>query len=240
MNLIVVEDGTGTNPTANSYGSVAGLVDYAAEHGETLPGIPVLNEALATVTAGQTVTLALLLALGVTVKDSAGSPATLAPGTDYSWVASTAALTINNIAGFTQPFLVSYTAVTVTACEVLLLKTMNYLERQDYKGFKWKQLQALKWPRYDVIVDGWPLLMNQIPAQLLYAQYALAIEYQTIDLLPTAQPWDHGSIMEDAISGAVSERYADNARVIYVAAVEKAMRFIQDIVRTQGVVAIRG
>ncbi len=174
MNLLVVEDGTGTDPTTNSYGSIAGLVDYAASHGETLPGTPVLDEALATVTAGQTVTLAHLLALGVTIIDSAGSPATLAPGTDYSWAASTAMLTINRIAGFTQPFKVSYTAVTVTACEVLMLKAMNYLERMDYKGFKWKQLQALKWPRYDVIVDGWPLLMNQIPVQLLYAQYVLA------------------------------------------------------------------
>lgn len=238
--MLIVEDGTGTNPAVNSYGSIAGLVDYADQRGETLPGIAVVGEAIATVTAGQTVTLANLLALGVTLIDSSGTPKTLSPGTDYSVVASTSAVTINNIAGFTQPFLASYTAVTVRACEVLMLKAMNYLEDLNFKGFRFKQFQARKWPRYDVIIDGWPLLINQIPFQLLYAQYAFAIEYQTVDLMPTAQPWDHGSVASDAISGAVSESYEDNARVIYIAAVEKARAWVKDIVRNEGMRAIRG
>lgn len=123
--------------------------------------------------------------------------------------------------------------------ETLLIKAMDYLERLNYKGFKFKQFQPLKWPRYDVIIDGWPLLLNQIPTQLVQAQCCLAVEYQAIELMPTAQPWDHGSVMSDNISGAVSEAYSDNARVIYVAAVEKAMRFIQDIVRREGLVGVR-
>lgn len=163
---IVVEDGTGTNPLANSYAAVADLVTFAGLRQATLT----TNEP-------------------------------------------------------TQ--------------EALLLKAMDYLEDLNFKGFRFKQFQALKWPRYDVIIDGWPLLLNQIPAQLIYAQCAFAIEYQTVELLPTAQPWDHGSVMSDSISGAVAETYANNARVIYKAAVEKASRFVHDIVRNTGMMATR-
>jgi hypothetical protein len=163
---LVVEDGTGTNPAANSYAAVADLRAFAADRASTVPAVD-------------------------------------------------------------------------ADCEVLLLKAMDYLEDLNFKGFRFKQFQALKWPRYDVIIDGWPLLLNQIPKQLIYAQCAFAIEYQTVELLPTGQPWDHGSVMSDAISGAVSETYADNARVIYKAAVEKASRFVHDIVRNNGLMAIR-
>jgi hypothetical protein len=163
---IVVENGSGTNPAANSYAAVADLVAFAAARQATLT-------------------------------------------TDEP----------------TQ--------------EALLLKAMDYVEDLDFKGFRFRQLQALKWPRYDVIIDGWPILMSQIPAQLIYAQCALALEYQTIELLPTFQPNDHGSVMSDAVAGAVSETYADNARVLHKAAVEKATRFIRDIVRNTGLMAIR-
>jgi hypothetical protein len=163
---LVVEDGTGTNPAANTYALAADLVAFAADRQATL-------------------------------------------------------------------------TTDVPTQEALLLKAMDYLEDLNFKGFRFKQFQALKWPRYDVIIDGWPLLLNQIPKQLMYAQCAFAIEYQTVELLPTAQPWDHGSVMSDAISGAVSETYADNARVIYKAAVEKASRFVHDIVRNNGLMAIR-
>lgn len=121
-----------------------------------------------------------------------------------------------------------------SACQVLLVKAMDYLERLDYKGFKFKQFQALRWPRYDVIIEGWPLLMNQIPQELIFAQCALANAYQTIELLPTGQPWDHGSVMADSIAGAVSESYANNARVIYVAEVEAAKRWLKQVVRNNG------
>ncbi len=234
---LVVEDGTGLNAASNSYAAAADMVAFAALRGETLPTIAAVAEVLGTVIGGGSDTLANLYVSALIIVDSAVSPVTLILGTDY--VLAGNVVTFPSVVGFTQPFKASYTYVNVPACEVLLLKSMDYLERLNYKGFRFKQFQALKWPRYDVIIDGWPLLLNQIPKQLVYAQCALAIEYQTIELMPTAQPWDHGSVMEDAISGAVSERYADNARVIYIAAVEKAQRFIQDIVRNEGMVAVR-
>lgn len=172
MTIIVVEDGSGTNPLANSYAAYSDLVAFVA------------------------------------ARTPAASVAAALPATQND-------------------------------CEVLLLKAMDYLENLPFKGFRFKQLQALKWPRYDVTIDGWPLLINQIPPQLLYAQCALALEYYTVELMPTAQPLEHGSVMSDSVSGAVSETYANNARILNVASVEKAMRFINDIVRTEGLVAIR-
>jgi hypothetical protein len=163
---LVVEDGTGTDLTANSYASVADLRDFVTVRGGTLP-------------------------------------------------------------------------VADGDCEVLLLKAMDHLELQPYKGFKFKQFQPLLWPRYDVIVEGWPLLFNEIPRQLIYAQCALANEYQTTELLPTFEPNEHGSVMSEGVSGAVSIGYANNGRVLKVAAVEKASRFINQLIRNNGLFAIR-
>ena len=234
---LVVEDGTGTNPLANTYAALKDLVAFASARGETIPTSTTTGETLATVTDNGVDTLLNPGVSNVVITDSSTTPITLVLGTNYTLADNV--VTFGAVGAFTQPFVAAYTFAQSQPCSVLLLKAMDYLEDLNYKGFRFKQFQALKWPRYDVIIDGWPLLLNQIPAQLIYAQCALAIEYQTVELLPTGQPWDHGSVMSDAISGAVTESYADNARVIYKAAVEKATRFIRDIVRDNGMVATR-
>jgi hypothetical protein len=69
----------------------------------------VTNEALPSgAVAGGLYLLANQFVSAVTVKDSNGSPATLAAGTDYKVHAEQGAIELLNVTGFTQPFKVDY------------------------------------------------------------------------------------------------------------------------------------
>lgn len=69
----------------------------------------VTNEQLPTgIAAGETRLLAHQFVSAVAVTDSAGTPATLAVGTDYTVHDNQGAITFNNVTGFTQPFKVAY------------------------------------------------------------------------------------------------------------------------------------
>lgn len=115
---LVPEDGTGSNPAADTYATVAELRAYAEKRGATVP----------------------------------------AAGTEGD-----------------------------AACEVLLTKAMDYLQTQSerYKGCIVLLGQPLAWPRVDVYVDGHYLPSNTIPSDIKKAQMQLAIDAQTIELLPT-------------------------------------------------------
>lgn len=50
--------------------------------------------------------------------------------------------------------------------EQLLIIAMDYIESLDYKGIKRKEEQPLQWPRFDVVVDGYYLDIDEIPKLL--------------------------------------------------------------------------
>lgn len=62
--------------------------------------------------------------------------------------------------------------------EILLIKSMDYIETLNFIGNKVSSTQPLQWPRADVYIDGYPFPMNEIP-QLLkngLMQTALSID----------------------------------------------------------------
>jgi hypothetical protein len=45
---------------------------------------------------------------------------------------------------------------------VLLIQAMDYLEQQDFQGYKYTDDQALQWPRGDVYIDGYYVSVSTI------------------------------------------------------------------------------
>jgi hypothetical protein len=59
--------------------------------------------------------------------------------------------------------------------DVLLIKAMDYIDSQNFKGAKWTRDQPLQWPRVDVWVDGFILDASSIPQLLKNAQMEAAL-----------------------------------------------------------------
>ena len=56
-----------------------------------------------------------------------------------------------------------------------------------------------------------PIDEDEIPRQLIYAQYAAGIEAQTIDLLPSfGTESQKGSVIAESVAGVVSRAYAND------------------------------
>ena len=100
--------------------------------------------------------------------------------------------------------------VSDDACEVLLVKAMDYLQAEEpkFKGCRINSAQPLAWPRTGVRIDRFALPTNAIPTQLKHAQMALAIEAQTTDLMPTRLPGDRGAVTKRKI-GTLETEYAE-------------------------------
>jgi hypothetical protein len=68
--------------------------------------------------------------------------------------------------------------VTISAAETedLLIKAMDYLENQNFKGLKVQRTQPLEWPRTDVRIDDvyW-VNSDEIPQELKNAQMQIAL-----------------------------------------------------------------
>lgn len=123
-------------------------------------------------------------------------------------------------------------------CEALLLKAVDYLEDQDYQGDRFTHGQALKWPRYGAVVEYWPILTNEIPRQLIQAQCALAIEAQTVDLLPTQDINAQGPITQETV-GPVTTVYANKGVVRRVPAIARADALLRVLLKRSGLTVVR-
>lgn len=71
------------------------------------------------------------------------------------------------------------TAATDAAKEAILLRAMDWLEQQPFKGYKHTQAQALQWPRYGVTIDGYVIETNVIPQLLIDAQCEIGVSIDT-------------------------------------------------------------
>lgn len=81
-----------------------------------------------------------------------------------------------------------------------LILAMDYLEGQDYVGRPVSFTQALSWPRSQVQFDpDNPFPDNEIPPQLISAEYQLVIEqFNGIELEPSVDH-EEGFIIEDKV-----------------------------------------
>ncbi len=113
-------------------------------------------------------------------------------------------------AGLTTYATLRGTVIPTIDREKYLILAMDYLESLIFKGFKQTQAQTLQWPRYGVVIDGYPLASYTIPADLIKVQYetALAI-YNGNDPL---QDRPRDMIMEKI--GPITVQYSDNASSI--------------------------
>ena len=59
--------------------------------------------------------------------------------------------------------------------EVLLIKSMDVIEGESFRGYKSNSEQALSFPRYGITIDGVVFDSDEIPKQLVEGQYELCI-----------------------------------------------------------------
>jgi len=124
------------------------------------------------------------------------------------------------------------------SCEALLLKAMDYLRGQNFVGDRATKEQALDWPRYNVVVEGFPYSSTELPRQLEQAQCALAIAAQTVDLSPIQPANTSGPVTEKTV-GSITVRYANTGRLSNVPAVASADALLRTILKRNGLFAIR-
>ena len=70
---------------------------------------------------------------------------------------------------------ITLNAADDTAKAALLIKAMDYIEAQPFKGGKFTDEQALQWPRYSVVIDNYWVDTDEIPKLLIDAQCETAI-----------------------------------------------------------------
>ena len=80
-----------------------------------------------------------------------------------------------------------YSLLADSAIEVLLIKATDYMVnvyRNRWQGRRTNEIQALDFPRYDVVVDGYSVLSNIVPPLVKNACIELAFKSNTTELLP--------------------------------------------------------
>ena len=60
-----------------------------------------------------------------------------------------------------------------TAEQVIIIG-MDYIETRQYQGMKSTKEQGTQWPRIGVVVDGYDIDSDEIPSDLIIAQYEVA------------------------------------------------------------------
>jgi len=94
--------------------------------------------------------------------------------------------------------------------EVLLTKGLDYIEalRGDFQGVKVLSTQALQWPRYGVIVDGYDVESDEIPEEIPRAQAQLACDcYARTDAALMVNS-EGKEVLRERVEGAVEVQYA--------------------------------
>lgn len=92
-----------------------------------------------------------------------------------------------------------------TAQESLLRRAALQMSAMPWKGSLVSEVQALSWPRYNVMRDDWLVPSNTIPAQIKAGQMALAAEIHGDDLAP---PELRTGAVESEKVGPISTTYA--------------------------------
>lgn len=97
------------------------------------------------------------------------------------------------------------TISTTQLKEVALRKAAQYLDTKIFQGIKVASTQALEWPRYNVVIEGYDVLSNSIPADIKTAQMEAALIASTQSLTPNLS---NGAVIEETV-GKITKRYSD-------------------------------
>ena len=100
----------------------------------------------------------------------------------------------------------AWAAISTSALkEAALRKAAQYIDTKAFLGIKTASTQALEWPRYNVIVDGYDVLSNAIPNGIKVAQMEAALIASSESLTPNLS---NGSVIEETV-GKITKRYSD-------------------------------
>jgi len=129
--------------------------------------------------------------------------------------------------------------VTISTDEsVLLIKAMDWLDQyaNRWKGDRTDDDQVLEWPRINVILyDAGPYLgQNTIPAELKNLQMTVALAAADVNLLPTHDIGQKGSVIEETVHGAVTLRYENTGKLMRLPAVTSAEAFLSVLLKSAG------
>lgn len=103
----------------------------------------------------------------------------------------------------------AWAALTPDAKEQALRRATDHMGAYSgrWKGVRLSSAQALDWPRAGVVVDGYELPWETIPAAIANACAVLALKASTAELAP-----DLGPQKQSVSVGPISTTYASGAR----------------------------
>jgi len=103
---------------------------------------------------------------------------------------------------------ITLTATTEALQTQILLRAMDYLEQQNFKGSKYSEAQALQWPRLSVFIDGFSIDYNEIPQLLIDAlcEIAIGVDAGNSPLADVSRETKKEKV------GAIEVEYMDGAR----------------------------
>jgi hypothetical protein len=126
--------------------------------------------------------------------------------------------------------------------EALLIAAMDWLNQyaNRWKGNRTNNVQALEWPRRNVILyDAGPYLdQNTIPAELKNLQMTVALAAISVDLLPNHEVGQKGAVIEETVHGAVTVRYENSGKLMRLPAVTSAEAFLGVLLRRSGLLSV--
>ena len=92
--------------------------------------------------------------------------------------------------------------------ESYILRATDYFERQVLRGDKANEAQPMQFPRVSLVIDGYAVDSDEIPAEVKTAIYELAYAEETSNGELNAV---ERKTSREAIAGAVDVTYADNS-----------------------------
>ncbi len=114
-------------------------------------------------------------------------------------------------------------------CLELLTVAHDWLEVQQYKGSRADPMQADSWPRSGAVFDGFYLPSDQVPALIINAECQLAIDSQSVDLLPTGEGRE---VIKEKVEGAIEMEYAETGSGAVIPQPTKAKAMIRPLLLT--------
>jgi len=111
--------------------------------------------------------------------------------------------------------------VLVSDVSVLLIKAMDYLEAQNFKGQKTDPSQPLQWPRKNAVINGVLVDSSTVPTEVGNAQAVIALSidsgYNPLDT--------YGPAIKREKVDVIEVEYQDNAGATdYSPAITSALR----------------
>lgn len=99
----------------------------------------------------------------------------------------------------------AWTAADVPGKEGALVRATGYVDAEyGWKGIRATSIQALAWPRYDVEVDGYPVLTTVIPQKVKDAVCEMALKALAGDIAPDVLP----DVVTETTVGPITKKYA--------------------------------